>query len=259
MSESTLDLTVYVPCYNEEELIVRTLDTIRTAASAYPMSYEVLVYDDGSTDRSAELVRNYIAERKLEGQFHLVQPGKNRGIGVNYFDAARRGRGEYFIVLFGDNSEPVESIQRVFNLIGKADIIIPYIDSRVFESRFNTDHRGMLRRLFSINFARLVRLFSGHKIRYFNGFVLHRRTNVLKYPVEAFGLGYQAELLTQIMNEPGITYLEVRVACTDREGGVVTAFRLKNVISVAGSLWRILYRRLTWRAPAQQVETRTAQ
>ncbi len=246
-----VDLTIFVPCYNEELNIVRTLDTIRAAASHFTFGYEVLIYDDASRDRTNEIATQYIREHRLEGQYEVIRNEKNAGIGVNYFRAAERGRGEYFIVLFGDNSEPEESIVRMFSLMGKADIIIPFIDSRLFESRFNTDHRGILRRLFSINFARLVRLFSGHRIRYFNGFVMHRRANVLKHRVQAFGLGYQAEMLTKILDEPGITYLEVKVACASRTGGVPTAFKPKNVVSVAGSLWRILYRRLTWRPPAR--------
>jgi len=245
-----VDLTVFVPCYNEEKLIARTLDTIRRATAAFNFTYEVLIYNDGSTDRSSEIISDYIRSHHLEGQFELVSPARNLGIGVNYFLAAERGKGKFFVVFFGDNSEPVESMELVFKLMGKADVIIPYIDSRLLPSRFNTDHRSLVRRFFSINFARLVRLFSGHQIRYFNGFVMHRRDLVLKYRGTAYGLGYQAELLTQILDEPGISFLEVKVTCADRESGTPTAFKPKNVVSVVGSLGRILYRRLTW-SPAK--------
>src|SRR3984893_19541855 len=48
------EVSVLVPAYNEESVI---LDTVRSAlASDYP-KLEVLVIDDGSTDRTAELVR----------------------------------------------------------------------------------------------------------------------------------------------------------------------------------------------------------
>lgn len=245
-----LDLTIFVPAYNEEDLIVATLETIRQAAAPFDFPYEVLVYNDGSTDRTGELAEQWIRDNGLAGQFVVVNNERNAGIGVNYFRAAERGRGEYFIVFFGDNSEPVVSMQKMFNLIGKADVVIPFIESRLFNSRFNTDHRRLSRRFFSINFARLVRLFSGHRIHYFNGFVMHRRENVLKHRVKAYGLGYQAELLCKILDDPATTYLEVKVSCTDRQSGVVTAFKPKNVASVIASLAKILWRRLTWKAPA---------
>ena len=55
------NVTVLIPAYNEEAVIV---DTVRSAlASDYP-NLEILVVDDGSTDRTAELVRaNFGATR----------------------------------------------------------------------------------------------------------------------------------------------------------------------------------------------------
>lgn len=51
-------ISVVVPAHNEEKGIVRTLDSLR--ASSYP-NIEIIVVDDGSTDRTSEVVRSYIA------------------------------------------------------------------------------------------------------------------------------------------------------------------------------------------------------
>lgn len=237
---SPIDLTVYVPCFNEERLISRTLDTIRESLDGYGLDYEVLIYDDASQDQTSQVALDYIARHGLEANVFLIRNPVNAGIGVNYFRAAERGRGEYFIVIFGDNAEPVESLKRVFNLIGKADVIIPYFDTRLFDLRFNGDNRSFRRRAISILFAWIVRLISGHNIKYFNGFVLHRRANVLRHRRDTYGLGYQAELLCSVLSEPGVSFLEVKVFNYDRVEGVPTAFKPKNVVSVIGSLWRIL-------------------
>ncbi len=238
-----VDLSIFVPAFNEEKLIVRTLNTIRTATAGFPFTYEVLVYDDASRDRTAEITRQYIQENHLENQFFLVSNAQNAGIGVNYFRAAARARGEYFIVIFGDNAEPVESLRRVLNLLGKAEVIIPYFDTRLFDLRFNGDTRGFHRRLISLTFAWIVRLFSGINVHYFNGFVLHKRANILKYPSNTYGLGYQAELLCKVLSDPNVSFLEVKVFNNDRSEGSATAFKPKNVVSVIGSLWRILANR----------------
>jgi glycosyltransferase involved in cell wall biosynthesis len=235
-----VDLTIFVPCYNEEKLIGKTLDTIRRATAGFPFTYEVLVYNDASIDKTAEVTQKYIDDNKLQGQFFLISNEKNAGIGVNYFRAARRGRGDYFIVLFGDNAEPEEAMRRVFNLLGKADVIIPYFDTRLLDLRFNGDNRTIARRAISITFAWIVRLISGVNVKYFNGFVIHRRENVLKYPSETYGLGYQAELLCKVLSDPKVSFLEVKVFNNDRSDGKATAFKPRNVISVLGSLWRIV-------------------
>ncbi|MFH0981346.1 MAG: glycosyltransferase family 2 protein [Planctomycetota bacterium] len=246
-----VDLTIFVPAYNEENLIVPTLETIRDAASAFGFTYQVLVYNDASTDRTGERVGDYLREHHLEGQFELVNNEVNRGVGMNYLSAAERGRGEYFIMLCGDNAEPVDAMRSIFNLMGKADVIIPYVDTRLFDLRYNTDHRPFMRRLISLAFASLVRTISGHSIRYFNSCVLHKRANVLNYATPTSGYGYQAELLCEVLNDPKKTYLEVKFANRDRAEGKAKAFRLKNIVSVAGSLGRIFRRRLArYRRPA---------
>ena len=56
--KNTIDLTLFVPCFNEEENIVATLDTIREAMPELKdIDYEVLVTDDGSHDRTSILVK----------------------------------------------------------------------------------------------------------------------------------------------------------------------------------------------------------
>lgn len=238
-----VDLTIYVPCYNEERLIAKTLGTICDALSRFSFSYEILVFDDGSKDRSVEVVQDFIKQHNLSGKIRVISDGTNRGVGANYFRAAEMGRGEYFIVFFGDNSEPLESMIKMFNLMGKADVIIPYIDTRFLDNKFNSDHRGILRRATSIVYASIVRLISGLRLHYFNGFVMHRRETVLKNKVPASGLGYQSEMLCKVLQDPNVSFLEVRVSCWSREEGMPTAFRFRNVISVVGSLCRIFRNR----------------
>lgn len=241
--EGKVDLTIFVTCYNEQDLITSALDTVRETMALFPYTYEVLIYDDASRDNSVQVIRDYIRRHGLEGQFELVVNEVNQGIGVNYFRAAERGRGEYFLIIHGDNAVPTDSIKHVVKLMGMADIIVPYYGTRLFSRKFNCDHRNFMRRFLSIWFARIVRLLSGHELRYFNGLVLHKRKNVLKYRGTAYGLGFQAELLCRILNDPNVSYLEVKIHNYDRTAGPTSAFKLRNIISVCGSLWRIFLNR----------------
>jgi glycosyltransferase involved in cell wall biosynthesis len=247
---SPLDLTIFVTCFNERDLITKTMETVRTTMAAYPWSYEVIIVDDKSRDDSVEVIREYLRREGLEGQFRLVANETNRGIGINYFRAAEMGRGTYFLIIHGDNAVPVESVHGILNLLGKADIIVPYYGTRLFSRKFNCDHRTFARRLLSIVFGKLVRLLSRHELRYFNGLVLHKRENVLRYRVSAYGLSYQAELLCKMLNNPGISYLEVKVHNYDRTHGPTSAFKPRNVVSVIGSLWRIFLGAFNQNQPA---------
>lgn len=237
--KNKVDVTVFVTCYNEQDLIVSALETVRTTMALFPHTYEVLIYDDCSRDQSVQVVREYIEKNSLQGQFELLVNPVNRGIGINYFAAAERGRGEYFLIIHGDNAVPKDQIKHVMKLLGMADIIVPYYGTRLFSRKFNCDHRNAMRRFLSIWFAKIVRVLSGHELRYYNGLVLHRRENVVKYKSQTYGLGYQAELLCRVLNNPDVTYLEVKIHNFDRTSGPTSAFKLKNILSVCASLWRI--------------------
>lgn len=238
------DLTIYLTSYNEARMIEGAMSRIVESLDGTGVNYEVIIIDDCSRDDSVDVIKKYIENNKLEDRFRLIINEKNLGIGVNYYRAAEIGTGEYFIVLFGDNPVPAEAMKAVFELIGKADIISPHYNTRLFNTKDNWDHRVFIRRLISIVYTWIIVFLSGHRLTYFNGFCMHRRKNVLKHRVNAFGLGYQAEMLTSILDEPGITCIEVKVHNFDRQYGLGTAFAPRNVFSVLGSLWRVFMRRI---------------
>ena len=121
--------------------------------------------------------------------------------------------------------------------------IIPNFNTKLFSKRYNRDNRTFGRRLTSIIFNRfLVRALSGCAVHYYNGPVLHRTDNVLKYRVSASGLAFQAEMLCKMLADQR-SYLEVTITNIDRKEGSTTAFRPKNILSVMGSLGRIVRNR----------------
>ena len=52
-------ISFFVPCYNEENNIENTLDVIKESAAH--IHYEIIVVDDGSTDRTSANTEKYIA------------------------------------------------------------------------------------------------------------------------------------------------------------------------------------------------------
>jgi glycosyltransferase involved in cell wall biosynthesis len=171
-ASASLDLTAFVSCYNEAALIVRTLDEVRAALAALPIRFEIIVIDDCSTDDSAALVTRYIADHP-ETSIVLRRNLANQGLAQNYIDCAFMGKGKYYKLFCGDNTEPVESITQICGLIGQADIIIPsysYVEGK-------STPRLLLSRLYTL----LVNLISGHRLKYYNGLAVHLRNNVMRW------------------------------------------------------------------------------
>lgn len=92
-------LSIIVPTYNEEERIVPTIGAIASHVSDLGFPWELIVADDGSKDKTLELVRAL----KL-ANLRLLEAPRNGGKG----SAVRRGmlaaRGDYLLFVDADNS-----------------------------------------------------------------------------------------------------------------------------------------------------------
>ncbi len=100
---ATPKLTVLLPAYNEDEAIVPVLEEIVSALADEPYVYEILVVDDGSTDRTAELVERFAAEC-WSAQVRLVRCPLRRGAGAARKVGVREARGEVILMLDADGS-----------------------------------------------------------------------------------------------------------------------------------------------------------
>ena len=237
--QNSLDLTLVVPCLNEEHHIGPTLDTVVAAMMQLPYSYEVLVVDDGSTDATAKTVDNYI-EAHPGLPIRLIRHPQNRGLTRSYVDGAFRGRGTYYRLVCGDNAESKEALVACFKNLGKADMIIPFHQEIAGKSAF--------RRWLSNLYTTVVNFLSGYKIRYYNGLAVHLRYNVMRWGPYSFGFGFQAELITRLLDE-GCTYVEVPVNATHRDKSRSnSALNFKNLLSVTHTLSEVFIRRVRKRA-----------
>ena len=234
MLQNEVDLSIFVPCFNEQNNIANTLMAICKAAEGHEFSYEILVVDDGSTDDTKDVVKTF-QDNHAKEPIHLFVLDRNMGIGRNYVDAAFLGKGQYYMLVNGDNAEPVETISLLFSKLGEADIVIPYFA--------DLDSRRWHRRIASQNFTRLINFASGLKIKYYNGPCIHLRYNVMRWSPDTNGYGYQAELICRTIEE-GATYTQIQINNTDRASGSSSAFSMKNIFSVGHSVTQIMLRRL---------------
>jgi hypothetical protein len=151
-------------------------------------------------------------------------------------DGAFLGRGKYYRLVCGDNVEPKETLVRVFGELGKADIIIPYHEPVLGKSA--------LRRVLSQAYTFLVNAFSGYNILYYNGMAVTLRYNVMRWGPYSFGFGFQAELVTRLLDE-GATFVQIPVVAThQKKTGGNSALNWKNSLSVGHTLLEILIRRV---------------
>lgn len=111
-SELNPALSVIIPAYNEEKNIERTVKQIVEFLSGEPVfgDFEVLVVDDGSTDRTVVLVEN-LAENSRN--LKLIR-NPHRGKGYTVRTGVLAARGDYILFSDADGSTPIKELKRLF-------------------------------------------------------------------------------------------------------------------------------------------------
>lgn len=231
---SAPELTIFIACYNEEPDIVATIETVVAAAEEVGCTYEIIVIDDASTDGSVDVVGAYQSAH-ADLPIRLKVNPANQGLARNFVEAAFLGNGRYYKLVCGDNVESQDTLVRILEQRGAADVILPYYEK--------AEGRSRTRLVLSRVFTRLVNLLSGHAVRYYNGLPLCLRQDVLRWHPRTGGFGFQAELVTRLLDQ-GRSHREVLVEARERAHGKSRALTLYNFAAVARSLLRIGVRRL---------------
>ena len=104
------DLSIVIPAYNEEHRIPATLQSIAAYLVERNRDDEVIVVDDGSTDRTVEVVR-----AQTDAFARLTVMAGDRNVGKGH--AVRRGMmaatGRHRLFLDADNSTDVRELERL--------------------------------------------------------------------------------------------------------------------------------------------------
>jgi hypothetical protein len=235
LKTSGIDITLMVPCYNEEENVADTLENIRGAVTRLNIVCEIIVIDDCSADRTSDRVREYQTQHP-EMPIFLHRNEKNRGLARNFVDGAFMARGRYYRMVCGDAVEPADAIANVLSHMGEADLIIPYTEEQ-------PEGKSAPRRLLSNAFVNIVNLCSGYSIRYYNGLAIYRTFDLLRMHTQSRGFGFQAETITQML-DAGLTHVQIPSTAVERTAGKSKAITLYNWLSTAYAIFRILVSRM---------------
>lgn len=89
-------VTVLIVTYNHEKYISQALDSVLEQKVNF--DYEILVYDDASTDKTVEVIK-----KKYSGKVKLYARKNNAGLCRNFYDGLLAAEGDYILDLAGDD------------------------------------------------------------------------------------------------------------------------------------------------------------
>ena len=150
--------TIVIPAYNESSRIPATLQSVVECIRSRGWSAEVIVVNDGSTDTTAQVVRDFARNAP---EVRLLENPANRGKGFSVRAGMLAALGEVVLFTDADLSAPIEEAERLFAAIADgADIAI---GSRWLEKDRQTHRQPLYRQFFGRCFNALIRAVMGLK------------------------------------------------------------------------------------------------
>lgn len=215
----TDSISIVIPAYNEERRLPAALERVRAYLDGRRWSFsEVVVVDDGSTDKTAEVGERF-------GARVLANPG-NRGKGYSVRHGMLEARGEWALITDADLSTPIEELETLWRAAAEAGAEVA-IGSRALDRSLIGVHQPAMREYGGRIFNLAMRWITGLPFRDTQcGFKLFsaRAAGEIFRLQRLDGFGFDVEVLV-LARELGYRVVEVPVRWNDVLGTKVSLRR----------------------------------
>jgi dolichol-phosphate mannosyltransferase len=230
-------LCVVVPAYNEEANLPGCLGALHQTLEGSP--YQIVIVDDGSTDRSLEVARALAAERPE--RIGVMAHAKNQGLGAALKTGFAAATTDYVTCCPADFPMSVEDWAPFAAALGRADVIVG--------RRQRREGYNPLMRLNSWIYPKLVDAMFGLGLRDVNWISVYRRDLVEQVAITQRGIPMLVEILIRL-RDLGATFCEVDCQMRSRVVGTPSAAKPRV-------MWRTLIGLLAlWRSYRRSAPSR---
>lgn len=228
-TQKGLQISLIVPALNEDVLIEQTVRDILDKVKDQFSASELILINDGSTDRTGEIMN------QLDHEFpsiRVLHNQRNAGLGACYKQGVEEARFEFVMMLCGDGGLPSESLTPIFETIGTADIVIPYMKNL---REIKTPFRYSLSRCYTT----LLNSLFNQDLQYYNGLPVHRLALLRQIDIVSSGFGFQGEVLIKLLRA-GCSYVQVGVLGAEKTNRS-KAVSLKNLINMCRTFLHLIF------------------
>jgi glycosyltransferase involved in cell wall biosynthesis len=233
MNEMPRSVSCTVLAYNEEETLAEAVGDVHRALAAFgDRRFEILVVDDGSTDRTPDVARALAAQYP---EVRLIRHGRNLGPGSAILTGIRNS--VHDVICFHPADQQVDFAQ----VAG----FIPLLDDHdlVIASRSGRPGYTPMRMLASRTYIGLAHaLFGLREYDDFNFIYLYRRELFDRMPIGSDGVFMCTEILVRAV-DAGARVARVEAECKPRRVGASSVFKAPVIGKTFGEMVRFWWRR----------------
>jgi dolichyl-phosphate beta-glucosyltransferase len=146
-----LSITIIIPAYNEEKRLLSSMQRIIEYCTSQNWDYEVVIVEDGSTDRTLNVIHDLISkDNRIKLISNKERLGKGRAIKHGVFTAEKK----YVSYMDADLSADPSELERLLPFIGEFDIVV---GSRILRGELPPIYRPFIRSFLSHCYSKLFR------------------------------------------------------------------------------------------------------
>lgn len=207
MQQGQLVVSIIIAAFNEDQTIGDVISQTAAVMNNLGLSYEIIVVDDGSTDRTKQAASNYDAT--------VISDGKNHGKGYSLRKAFQQTHGNIIVTIDADGEHKPEEIPRlIYPLNNGTDIVAGSRflgNGEHFTSRLNIIGNKFL------NFI-IMALTGKYITDSQTGFRAFKRAFLEKVYLDSNGFEIETEITVKSLRN-GFKLEEVPISCERREYG----------------------------------------
>ncbi len=225
----SLSLSVVMPALNEQDSIACAISNTLQAFADFGVDGEIVVINDGSRDRTQEIVEGII---KSDSRVKMINHDSPQGIGASFWDGVDHSTKEIISMFPGDNENDPWEILRYIKILEHVDIVVPFV--------FNKQVRSLWRNALSFIYRFIINTTFLVNFNYTNGTVLYRRSILEEIEHRSSGFFFQTDILVRAVKR-GYLFAEVPYQLGARKSSVSKAITFPSLQNVIKGYLRLVY------------------
>jgi len=225
--KTPLSISVFFPCYNEQENVARTTQQAITVLENLRCDYEIIIVDDGSSDATARIADEIAAQNK---DVRVVHHPANRGYGAALQSGFNAAHKDLVFYTDGDGQFDISEMPPLLPLMTDYDIVSCY--------RLNRQD-NLVRKINAWCWTKLVCFLFHIKIRDIDcAYKLYKRKIFDNISMVSTGALIDAEILARAVRK-GYKITQRPVRHYPRTAGTQTGANLKVILRAFKELFKL--------------------